>query len=358
MAAGGGEEELPEATSVAPADAGRAAPALRKQQGPSRLASADAERLGKLRKENSEFRHERERTQERQQLKKEEMAEAYKKKLEETRAKVKEDRRMQMARLEGQQKNRSMTLNDRSLTLSDKEDEIVDEEYLMLLEKYGDRVRVPLIPSNPWKMRSISSLDSGGSGRLPREESPRRPARPKSKPAGGGNRTSTASAVGGATSSTATAASINAAEKKKAQRGEGHSAASRGSATQQAAHAGGAATLPPLATAGGAARPNPVSTHDVLAGDSESEIPEPERSLMPRKDALRKFQQQLLKNTDVSFYKSHLKKHLRRILEATELTFTDHEGRREQANWNLAKPLTMAELKQLSSVSPLRAGAV
>lgn len=81
-----------------------------------------------------------------------------------------------------------------------------------------------------------------------------------------------------------------------------------------------------------------------------TEVPETERSLMPRKDTLRKFQQELLKRTDVSFYKVHMRKHLRRILDAVELTVGDTNGRREQAGWNLAKPLSMAELKQLSSV--------
>merc|ERR1711939_946358 len=109
-------------------------------------------------------------------------------------------------------------------------------------------------------------------------------------------------------------------------------------------HAAGLSNLPAL-SAPGTARANPpaphADAHGILAsGDSlMSEVPEPERSLMPRKDALRKFQQALIKNTDVAFYKVHLKRQFRRILEATELTFNDTATRREQASWNLAKPL-------------------
>jgi len=72
---------------------------------------------------------------------------------------------------------------------------------------------------------------------------------------------------------------------------------------------------------------------------------------MPRKDGLRKFQQALLKKTEVVFYKKHMRKHFRKILEATELTFNDNATRRQQAAWNLAKPLSIAEIKQLSSVA-------
>lgn len=90
---------------------------------------------------------------------------------------------------------------------------------------------------------------------------------------------------------------------------------------------------------------------EALAIDSVmTEMSEPERSLMPRKNELRKVQQELLKSTDVSIYKVHLKKHLQRILDAVELQVNDKNGRRDQVGWNLAKPLTMAEIKQFASV--------
>lgn len=81
---------------------------------------------------------------------------------------------------------------------------------------------------------------------------------------------------------------------------------------------------------------------------TDEQIPEPLRSQMERKDDLRKFQQALLKKTDVSFYKSQMQRHFRKILEATEVTYNDHNARRMVASWNLAKP---AGLKRLLPAS-------
>jgi hypothetical protein len=74
----------------------------------------------------------------------------------------------------------------------------------------------------------------------------------------------------------------------------------------------------------------------------------PEQSLMPRKALLRKAQVKLLNNLSdqVSFYRGHMRRNFNRILEATELEFGDVAGRRQQAAWNLAKPLSITEIKQ------------
>jgi len=73
----------------------------------------------------------------------------------------------------------------------------------------------------------------------------------------------------------------------------------------------------------------------------------PEESLMPRKALLRKAQVKLLNNLSdqVSFYRGHMRRNFNRILEATELEFGDVAGKRQQAAWNLAKPLSITEIK-------------
>lgn len=336
MAADEREEQAPEATNTVAVDAGRAPPAQRKQQGLSQYLGSfgkgeDAERLVQLRKENLEFRLARERDEERQQRKKEEMVEAYKSRQAENAARVKEERRMRLARLEGQRERSIMKSKELSVALSEKEEEIMDEHYQELLEKYGDRIRVPRITPLAWKQRSVMSSDSSRSG-LKTEESQmsilalRKQKRLRS---GGSSR------VGGLFSM-----------KRKQQSHAQSSSAS-------AAAASGTAALPALKTGG--AKPNAavIGTEPAAGGAteaSETEIPEPERPLMPRKNKLRQNQLQLLKKTDVSFFKSHMKKHFRKILEATEVPFNDKETRRIQATWNLAKPLKTHELKQLSAV--------
>lgn len=346
----------------------------RKQQGQSRQylgtfgKEVDAERLAHLRKENLEFRQGREKAEEKRRKKNEEMCEAWKKRKEEIARAKEEERRIQLLRLEGQ-KERSTTLKDNSLTFSDQE-EIVDEEYRMLLEKYGDRVRVPRVPPNPWKQRSVTSTESG---RNRSREEPRKPTLPRSRTRPTAIMTNLSATVGaaegGSSSSTAQAGSGSGVDKKKAP------LSARASMGGQPSPHVGAGMLPSLSPGGAAtsarapvtpARGNVAATPShhtaglnsgtdalsALAGDSAvDEIPEPERSLMPRKDGLRKIQQALIKKTDVSFYKSHMKKHFRKILEATEVTFSDYSSRRQQATWNLAKPLSVTEIKQLSAVA-------
>lgn len=340
MAADEREEQAPEATNTVAVDTGRAPPAQRKQQGLSQYLGSfgkgeDAERLVQLRKENLEFRLARERDEERQQRKKEEMVEAYKSRQAENAARVKEERQVRLARLEGQRERSIMKSKELSVALSEKEEEIMDEHYLELLEKYGDRIRVPRITPLAWKNRSVMSSDSSRSG-LKTEESQmstlelRKHKRLRS---------------GGAGNPCVRAGGLFSMKKKQQSHAQSSSAS--------AAAASGTAALPALKTGG--AKPNAavIGTEPaagVATEASETEIPEPERPLMPRKNKLRQNQLQLLKKTEVSFFKSHMKKHFRKILEATEVPFTDKETRRIHATWNLAKPLKTHELKQLSAV--------
>lgn len=73
------------------------------------------------------------------------------------------------------------------------------------------------------------------------------------------------------------------------------------------------------------------------------DLPNPNESLMPRKELLRKKQQALLKKTDVAFYRQHMRRHFDKILEAVELTFDSSTRQRQRVMVNLAKPVTDTE---------------
>lgn len=223
------------------------------------------------------------------------MAEAYKQRQAEITAKVKQDRQQRLAKLEAQKERSLMLSKEQSLTLSDREEDIMDDEYRTLLEKYGDRLRMPRIPPLAWKQRSVMSSESARSQK-PQIPKQRQRAMPTAIKAGITARTGN---PGGGT------------DKKKA--------------SIAIVPPGASAALPALKTGKPSAPVSPTAAEAAAApADAEDEIPEWQRSVMPRKEALRKFQQSLIKNTEVSFYKSHMKKHLRRILEATETTFSRH----------------------------------
>jgi len=86
-------------------------------------------------------------------------------------------------------------------------------------------------------------------------------------------------------------------------------------------------------------------------GKLSSVIPNPEEPTMPVKEGLRKAQAKMLKQLSgsVSFYRAHMRKHFQRILEVTELQYGDAATRRKQAAWNLAKPLSITEIKQMKA---------
>jgi len=114
-------------------------------------------------------------------------------------------------------------------------------------------------------------------------------------------------------------------------------------ATAAAVVAAGASVAPAAIVAGRkvAAATSGVAEH----GEEEDDLPVPARSLMPRKELLRRKQQALLKKTDVVFYRGHMRKQFQRILEAVELTYSDTDGKRRQSKWNLAKPPTLSEMQ-------------
>lgn len=292
---------------------GRSAPvASRKQQGYGKDGSslyrdAEAERLALLKKENMECRRKREKEEERRKKHQHEMAEAWKQHLQEDANRKREERKVRLAKLQAQ-------TDERLARQAQKKEETLvydDPEYHMLLEKYGDRVRVPgtLARLALDDKRHNESMESSRS-------LPRKPRVPKSM------------------TRTGEPDRISAVPKP----------GSLGQTAAKPSNDGTYGTLPPLSAGSG------KGVVDTLASDSTEELSEPERSLMPRKDRLRKMQQAMLRRTNVSFYKTHLKRHLRRILEVTEVTFSDNNARREQATWNLAKPLSIAEIKQLNGV--------
>jgi len=63
------------------------------------------------------------------------------------------------------------------------------------------------------------------------------------------------------------------------------------------------------------------------------------KSQMPRKDNLRRYQQQLLKNREIVAYKPAMKAHMQRILAAVELTFEKSSPKQwKEKTSNLVKP--------------------
>jgi len=78
-------------------------------------------------------------------------------------------------------------------------------------------------------------------------------------------------------------------------------------------------------------------------------LPNPDEPTMPVKEGLRKAQAKMMKQLSgsVSFYRAHMRKQFKRVLEVTELQFGDVAARRKQAAWNLAKPLSITEIKQM-----------
>lgn len=89
-------------------------------------------------------------------------------------------------------------------------------------------------------------------------------------------------------------------------------------------------------------------------------VPElhPDQPTMPVKESLRKAQAKMLRQLSghVSFYRSHMRKNFQRIVAVTELQFGDTNTRREQASWNLAKPLSITEIKQMAAAAQKRKG--
>jgi len=338
-AAAGGRSAAaaPARTSAAPSSRRRPVGSSAGNAGGTEVWESEAERCAAARRVVLEKRQEIQQVAERQRQKEFEMAEAYKKRAEAIVERSREARRQDLARLRaagGQHQASSMFL---SCTRSSQFDEELtqDESYRELLDKYGDRLRVPRPPPPPL----LSSTDSCWTSTSPRERSQRSQGKPSiprvSRPR---------------------QALPAAAAQLMAPQSPGRTSFSTGAAPAGGAGASSARnSMVPGASAPGAAVPGHgegkrltavdrrsqsflPGSGGIAVEDSEQEVPEPDRSLMPRKEQLRKKQQALLKKTDVVFYRRHMKDHFRKILKAVELTFADAASAKQQAAWNLAKP--------------------
>merc|ERR1711957_940591 len=110
---------------------------------------------------------------------------------------------------------------------------------------------------------------------------------------------------------------------------------------------GSGTALPPISSLSPRGVGEEQTSVDALGRE---EIPEPERSLMPKKELLRKKQQALLRKTDVTFYRKQMNSHFKKILEAVELTYTDASAKKSQTSLNLAKPTLERESRHFASV--------
>mmetsp|Transcript_11605 Transcript_11605/g.27052 ORF Transcript_11605/g.27052 Transcript_11605/m.27052 type:complete len:281 (-) Transcript_11605:44-886(-) len=72
---------------------------------------------------------------------------------------------------------------------------------------------------------------------------------------------------------------------------------------------------------------------------------EPGSALVARKHLLRKAQSDILKRTEVVFYRGCMRNHFQNILQAVEAKLTNSDKKQQQALLNLAKPMTSAEIK-------------
>jgi len=221
-----------------------------------------------------------------------------------------------------------------------------DEEFRELFEKYGDRLRVQMPPPS-------------GSSRN-RTQSPRKPAVPSQpKKHQMAPTEATASQVAEVAATAARTSAPHGPRRMSfsgqdvttasAHHSGGRASASAGHGNSAGRMSGAGAALPPINVSPRHAQ----NAEDQALADtsSQEEIPEPDRSLMPRKDLLRKKQQALLRKSDVSFYKTQMNAQFQKILDAVELTYNDTTKKRSQASLNLAKPSLEQESRHFSSVA-------
>lgn len=164
-------------------------------------------------------------------------------------------------------------------------------EYASLMEKYGHKIRVALPALPGLDSASVMSASEQTSMHLPRK-----PPVPKSRHPAGDNLK-------------AFRRQIRAIRKQKQQSEEQDS-------TSNAEHGTGQKTQrTPMA-------PTAASSAQVaLPTTSLPPVAEHSRSLMPKKESLRRRQKALLKKTPVVFYRLEMKEHMEKILAAVELTF-------------------------------------
>lgn len=314
------------------------------------LPEADLERMAALRSGLRESRAQREQRAEQQRQKDREMVEAWKARREEEAARLKEERRERLQRLQACKTPRANP------------EDLGDQEYRELMAKHGSKLRSPRAPPGLETAGSSQVTSAGGllSSRSLEESVPSVPPPPRKPPvppAPGPRRP-----VGGLATQAAEAALIarspaaTAGSRRMSGVPEGPVGPGRGSVTSGSGGLVGA--LPPVSPGRGPGMG--VGEHEaaslglgasgalaLAAEDGGGPVLGPHRSLMPKKDRLRKKQQELMKKTDVVFYRHHMRRHFQRILEAVELTFSD-TSRKKKANMNLSKPLTAAELRNLA----------
>mmetsp|Transcript_6920 Transcript_6920/g.12271 ORF Transcript_6920/g.12271 Transcript_6920/m.12271 type:complete len:249 (-) Transcript_6920:31-777(-) len=158
-------------------------------------------------------------------------------------------------------------------------------EDLELFEKYGHKIRVPPIPYTPRRPQhgddSQESSVSASRARLPGVQA---------SGSGSGRR--------------------------------------RGPSASQHRHAGALST-----------------SSQVPVRKKEEPHPDIGSTLSPRKALLRQVQSDILKKTEVVFYKGCMRHHFRNILDAVEAKFTDADAKQRRVLLNISKPLTSSEIK-------------
>jgi hypothetical protein len=232
------------------------------------------------------------------------LAEAYKQRKKELAEQSREERHRRLARLKTAPHVNSCS----SLAMSS--ELAIDEEYRSLLEKYGNKLKVPPLPlshtTSVVTHATTSVLSQESSAHTISSPTSSRPPVPRfRKPQ----------------AKVDDKVILNTVGSSPTKSGRPHLPAITG-------------PTPPSGQAG----PSPPASEAL-------------RSLMPRKELLRKQQQQLLKSTDVVFYKKQMKAHLNRILAAVELTFDGTAPKRwKAATQNLANPEATLDTRNLSSV--------
>eukprot|EP00930_Biecheleria_cincta_P070816 TRINITY_DN58419_c0_g1_i1.p1 TRINITY_DN58419_c0_g1~~TRINITY_DN58419_c0_g1_i1.p1 ORF type:complete len:261 (-),score=42.57 TRINITY_DN58419_c0_g1_i1:247-1029(-) len=209
------------------------------------------------------------------------LADAWKQRAEETQSIVREDRQRRLAALSSSSSSKCPP----NLELTEA------GEYASLMEKYGHKIRVAL-PALP-------GLDSSSVANVSEQASmplPRKPRVPKSRHPSTDNLK-------------AFRRRIRDIRQKK-QQSEDQDSTSNAELT-----IGQKTQRTPLAPAA------PSSAQATSPTTSLPPVPEHSRSLMPKKESLRRKQKALLKKTPVVFYRPQMKEHMEKILAAVELTF-------------------------------------
>lgn len=244
-----------------------------------------------------------------------EMADAYKQRKEELRDKQRQEVHRRLARLKAKQDDREAEFPP---------DGFVDAEHRELLLKYGDRLSKPA--ARQWRPSPRSDFHDEDSSKPTR-------GRQSSRQHSGSN----------SKASSALPALAPAAENRAAPTGGPGSpsnapprqlpraSAASGNFVSDASHAEAGASG--AATAGGGQQQplqpqqQPHSPKDGVSQSTDS-YDSPSRSLMPRKDMLRKKQKMLLKSSNCVHFRQHLTDQFKKIVDNVEM---EVEGLRQAA---------------------------